>query len=336
MNIMTLKSLRIGIALLGLAIVFTLQACSRATDALVVYSGRTEDLIGPLLQEFSEETGIPVVVRYGQTAEMVATILEEGENTPADVIFAQDVGALGALSNHGRLHKLPVDVLAKVEPRFRSPQGQWIGVSGRARTIVYNTDRVNPDDLPATLDGFCEPEWKGRVGWAPANGSFQAHVTALRLLQGEESTRDWLECMRDNQTRVYAKNTPIVLAVIAGEIDAGLVNHYYLDRMQREQDGTLPAQNHIPTGGTLINAAGVGILDTSARVPHAEALARYLLSESAQTYFAEETLEYPLLQAMPLLGKRTPLEQIPTPDVDLSGLEDLEGTLRLLQDTGVL
>lgn len=306
------------------------------SNAITVYSGRSEDLIQPLIARFTETTGIRVFIRYGQTAEMAATILEEGDNSPADVFFAQDAGALGALARTGRLTTLPVTLLERVEPRFRSAQDQWVGVSGRARVVVYNINRLSPDDLPADLSGFCDPAWNGRVGWAPANGSFQAFVTALRVMDGEKAAQDWLTCMQANGTRAYAKNTPIIAAVEAGEIDVGLVNHYYIHAIQQERQTTLHVRNHYFDSGVLVNVAGAGIVDTSKNKALAERFIRYLLSEPAQRYFTDQTFEYPLSTDIQPNPSLPPLRTLHTPSVDLGELDDLEGTLRMMQDLRIL
>ena len=305
---------------------------------LTIYSGRTESLVGPLLDRFEQETGLNVEVRYGDTAEMAATILEEGSNSPADVYYGQDAGALGALAKAGRLSALPEATLNRVEPRFRSPEGLWVGTSGRARTVVYNTNNLTEADLPDDIFGFCDPQWQGRLGWAPTNGSFQAFITALRVSEGEERAGEWLECIQANEPNVYPNNTSIVEAVGSGEIDAGFVNHYYLFRFLAE-DPTFPARNYSPRAGdtgAMVNVAGVGIVDTTDNREAAEAFVNFLLSDEAQRYFNEETTEYPLSADIELNELLTPLDSIKTPEIDLSNLDDLEGTLQLLQEKGVL
>jgi iron(III) transport system substrate-binding protein len=305
---------------------------------LTIYSGRSEDLVGPLIEQFEQETGLNVEVRYGDTAEMAATILEEGANSPADVYYGQDAGALGALAQAGRLAPLPDSILNQVEPRFRSPEGLWVGTSGRARTVAYNTETLAEADLPDDIFGFCAPEWEGRIGWAPTNGSFQAFVTALRVIEGEDRAREWLSCLQANDPQVYPKNTPIVAAVGAGEIDVGFVNHYYLFRFLAE-DPDFPVRNYSPRSGdagAMINVAGVGMVDTSDNPDAAEAFVNYLLGQSSQEYFNTQTNEYPLAGNVALNPLLVPLNQIQTPDIDLSNLDDLEGTLLLLQELGIL
>lgn len=314
------------------------ESFAATDDELVVYSGRSEELVGPIIDRFSEETGIVVAVRYGDTAEMANLILTEGENSPADVYFAQDAGALGAVAGEGLLATLPEDILGQVDERFRSPDGQWVGLSGRARVIAYNTENVDPADLPDSIFGFTDPEWSGRIGWAPTNGSFQAFVTALRVLEGEDRAREWLEGIQANEPNVYEGNNPALEAVIAGEIDVAFINHYYL--MQRlAEDPDVTAANHFLTDGdpgALVNVAGVGILETADQTDAAEQLVEFLLSQEAQAYFADETKEYPLAAGVEPDPELPPLADIATPDIDLSDLSDLEGTLELLQDVGIL
>jgi iron(III) transport system substrate-binding protein len=307
-------------------------------DALIVYSGRTEELVGPIIERFETESGIDVEVRYGDTAEMANTILTEGDNSPADVFFAQDAGALGALADGGRLAVLPDEVLGSVDDRFHSPDGEWVGISGRSRVVAYNTENVSEDELPDTIFGFTDPEWSGRIGWAPTNGSFQAFVTALRVIEGEDRAREWLEGIQANEPRVYEGNNPALEAVIAGEIDVAFINHYYLmQRLAEEPD--VPAANYFLTDGdpgALVNVAGVGILTTADGADGARALVEFLLSEEAQTYFAEETEEYPLIEGVDPDPALPPLSDIGTPEIDLSDLSDLDGTLQLLQEVGIL
>jgi iron(III) transport system substrate-binding protein len=279
-----------------------------------VYSGRNEELVGPIIERFEEESGIDVEVRYGDTAELAATILEEDANSPADVFLSQDAGALGAVADRGLLSPLSGNVLERVEERFRDPDDRWVGVSGRARVVTYNTEALG-------------------------NGSFQAFVTALRLIEGEEAAREWLEGIEANYPREYENNLAILQGVASGEIEAGFVNHYYLFQLQEEEGGDVPANNYYFRNGdpgALVNVAGVGILGTSDNAPEAGELLAFLLSEEAQQYFADETFEYPLVEGIPTNEELVPLSEIETPNIDLSNLDDLEGTLELLRETGVL
>lgn len=234
---------------------------------------------------------------------------------------------------------LPNDVLDRVPANFRSPNGTWIGLSGRARVIVYNTDRVSPDDLPSDLRGFTEPEWEGRIGWPPTNGSFQAMVTAMRVMWGEAETRAWLEGIQANNPQAYPRNTPTVAAAGAGEIDVGFVNHYYLYRFLAEEGEGFAARNAHLTGGgpgAIILVAGAGVLEGADNSENAIKFIEFLMSTDAQQYFADETYEYPVVEGLRINPLLTPLSEINAPRVDMGDLGDLEGTLDLLRDTGIL
>ena len=309
-----------------------------ADETVTIYSGRSEELVGPLLEMFREESGIEVEARYGDTAEMANLILTEGENSPADVFFAQDAGALGAVAEQGHLAPLPEEVLGAVDERFRSPDGEWIGVSGRARVVAYNTENLTEADLPDSIFGFTDPEWSGRIGWAPTNGSFQSFVTALRAIEGEERAREWLEGIEANEPSVYEGNNQALDAVIAGEVDVAFINHYYLmQRLVEDPDAT--AANYFLTDGdpgALVNVAGAGILTTAQHAEAARQVIEFLISEQAQEYFATETKEYPLIDGVEPDADLPPLDGIGTPEIDLSDLSDLEGTLELLQEVGIL
>jgi iron(III) transport system substrate-binding protein len=315
------------------------EALTPGEGALVIYSGRSEELVGPLFEQFEEESGVDVQVRYGDTAELAATILEEGENSPADLFFAQDPGALGALTDEGRFRPLPQDVLDRVPAHFRSDDGVWVGTSGRARVVAYNTEELSEADLPGSIFGFTDPEWEGRIGWAPTNGSFQAFVTALRVLEGEDVARDWLEGIQANDPFVYPDNSTALEGVASGEVEVAFVNHYYLYQALEEQGEDFPARNYyLKNGdpGALVLAAGAGILDTARNPEAAQSFLEFTLTEEAQRYFADETYEYPLVEGVEPAEGIVPLSEIQSPRVDLSNLDDLQGTLELLQETGVL
>ena len=326
--------------LLPLVAVALLASCGGGGDTLTVYSGRSQSLVQPVLDDFTKETGIDIRVKYASSSGIVGLILEEGDNSPADVVFLQDPGSLGALSQEGLLRRLPDDLLNTVGSQFRARTGDWVGVSGRARTVVYNTANIDPEkDLPDSILDFTDPKWKGRIGWAPSNGSFQAFVTGLRLLRGEEEARRWLEGIQANDAQIYPKNTPIVDAAARGEIDVGFVNHYYLHRFLAEEGEDFGARNHYLKGGdpgALVLAAGTGILRTSGNRAAAERFVEFLLSRESQEYFVVETKEYPLVPGVEAADQLPPVDQLEPPDLDLSNLADLEGTLKLLREVGIL
>lgn len=305
--------------------------------ALVVYSGRSEELVGPLIDQFTEETGITVSVRYGGSTELATTLLAEGDATEADVFFAQDPASLGAVST--MMTELDASILDRVPARFADSDGRWVGTSGRARVVVYDTEQVDTADLPQTLDDLVDERWAGQMAVAPTNGSFLAFVAAMIESDGEDATLDWLERLAANQPVDFPSNSPIVAAADAGEVTLGLVNHYYLLRLQAEGAGQRAA-NHFPTGGdsaSLVMPAGAGILANSDQPGSAARFVEFLLSEAAQTYFATETFEFPLVSGVEAPEGLPSIDEISTPAIDLSKLADhLERATDLVTEAGLL
>ena len=310
---------------------------------LIIYSGRSESLVQPIIDQFAAETGINVEVRYGSTSEMAGVLLEEGVNSPADLFYAQDPGGLGAVSAAGLLMPLPEETIAQVPARFAPEDRTWVGISGRARVVVYNSNAISDpsSQLPADIFDFVNPEWNGRIGWAPTNGSFQAMVTAMRATWGEDKTRSWLEGIQANNPVVYPKNTPIVAGVAAEEVDVGFVNHYYLYRFLAEEGDGFPARNHfLPGGGpgSLIMVSGVGILNTANNAANAQRFIGFLLSLQAQQYFADETYEYPVVQGVSIDPGLSPLAELDdiALNITMTDLADLAGTQDMLLELGII
>ncbi len=304
--------------------------------SLVIYSGRSESLVAPVIQRFRDASGLDVRVKYGGSSEIAATIEEEGADSPADVFWAQDPGALGALAP--RFRPLPEDVAAAVPDWARHDEGLWVGISGRARVIVYNAE-IPQGELPQSLEELTDPKWKGRVGWPPSNSSFRVMITAMRQMWGEGKTREWLEGMLANDVKVFPRNTPLAAATGAGEVDLGLVNHYYLHRFLAEEGEEFGARNlYLNDGGpgSLVMVAGAGVLDSADNPENAVGFIRFLLSEVAQQYFAASTFEYPLVEGGRIHSPLPPLGELSGPDIDLALLGDLAGSEALLRETGVI
>ena len=302
----------------------------------VLYSGRNEKLIGALLQQFTEQTGIKVEARYGETAEMAATLIEEGQRTPADVFFSQDAGALGAIAKANLAKPLPQDLVSKIPARFAGPDRRWVGVSGRARTIVYNPKKLKPAQLPQSLDEVANAKWAGRWGLAPLNASFQAQMAVYNALNGEEALDRLLQSMVKAKPRRYPRNSAIVDAVASGEIDWGLVNHYYAWEAKRERPN-LPVENFfMPKGdaSSFVNVAGVALLDD--RDADAMEFVRFLQTPEAQSYFANRTFEYPLVSDVQPSIALQPLDSLRTPDIDFARVSEvLPATLAKINESGL-
>lgn len=307
------------------------------TETLVLYSGRNENFVQPVVDSFTAETGITVDVRYAGTGDLATTLLAEGDNTPADVFWAQDPAFIGGIAKEGMLTELPDDVLDLVDERFRDAGGNWVGITGRARVMVRNTDLVTDAEVPESVWELTGPEWTGRVGIAPTNGSFVAFVTGMVLAEGEERTREWLEGMAANDPVIFDGNGPIVDAVVAGDLPAGLVNHYYL--LQRiDQLGEVPAVNHFFADGDpggLVMAAGAGVLAASEDQDAATDFVRHLLSAESQAHFLT-LFEYPLISGAGTPEGQLPLPSLPTLDISLTDTADtLDPALTLIAESGL-
>lgn len=328
---------------LGLLAALALPACGgdaaggKSADALTIYSGRQERLVGPLLQQFERESGVKLSVRYGDSAELAATLAEEGERTPADVVLLQDAGALGAVEKAGLLAPLPAELLERVDERYRSPDGRWVGVTGRSRVVAYSTERVKPGELPDSIFAFTEPRWKGRIGFPPPNASFQAFVSAMRLSVGDRRTEDWLEGLKRNEPTLLENNIQTEEAIAAGEIDVGFVNNYYLGELKQERPD-FPVENHyLRPGdpGSLVNVSGIGLVAGSERADAGRRLADFLLSREAQEDFRSRLFEYALVDGVAPPEGSPPLAELQGPDISLGALgAKLESTLQMLAEVG--
>jgi iron(III) transport system substrate-binding protein len=309
------------------------------TPGITLYSGRIPAAIGPAVDAYEAEAGRDVQVRFADTADLAATLVEEGDASPADAFFAQEPGAIAALSEAGLLAKLPADILDRVEPRFRDPGGRWIGVTGRARIVAYDREDVKVSELPPSPFRLTAPAWKGRVGWSPASSSMQEYVTALRARYGDERTREWLEAMVVNGAVAFPDNVAIRDAIAGGEIDVGLINHYYVAQAIAAEGPGYPVGVYFPPGGlgSLMLLTSVGVLESSDRKPEAFDFVRSLLSDGSQAFFTNSSKEYPLARdARPDPSLSVPIAQIPISGNDLVDLTELQATIELMQESGAL
>lgn len=309
-------------------------------QSVTLYSGRNEELVGPLLEQIEEATGVAVEVRYGDTAEMAAQILEEGEATPADVFFGQDAGALGALAGEGRLAELPPEILDAVNDEYQATDGTWVATSARARVVAYDPAQVTEADLPQNLDALLDPRWNGLIGYPPTNASWQAFVTGLRVDRGEDGAREWLEGFAANNPVRFENNNGTLDGVDGGNVALGLINHYYIYPRFEEfgMDG-VNARIHYVGGGDplgLVNVAGAGVVAETDAPEAAQAVVEFLVSEQAQQYFTDETAEYSVRDGVTsTVHDLPPIDALQNPDIDLAELSSLEETLALLQETGL-
>jgi iron(III) transport system substrate-binding protein len=306
--------------------------------SLTLYSGRHEWLVGRLIEHVEGlYDDFSVDVRYNSASTLVNEIVNAGQNSDADLFYTVNAGALGQLAGEGRTTALPEEVLEKVDSAYRPDDGQWIGTSGRARTVPYNTDALSDSDIPDDVMSFPDTDaFQDAMGWAPSYGSFQAFVTAMRILEGEDATREWLQGMLDAGVSRYADEQRVADAVANGEIKAGFANHYYIQRvLSSDEDAPIATSFTENDAGSIFNVAGAAVVDTASDEDLAANFVRHLLSAEAQEYFAIETLEYPLIEGVEPVGGLPSIDEIDSPDIDITQLSDLGPTIDLMRDVGI-
>ncbi len=320
-----------------------LTGCSssdeQATDVteLTIYSGRSEEFIAPFFAQWEAQSGIKLNIRYGDSAELAAQILEEGSNSPADLFLSQDAGSLGAVAEAGLFTQLSDEIASAIPATYVAANRNWVGVTGRARVFAYAPDRVKV--LPQSVTDLTKSEYKNQIGIAPTNSSFQAFVTALIENKGADFAKDWLEGLKKNGVKIYAKNSGIVEAIDKGEISIGLVNHYYIWEVSEGLGRVINVKNGFFTAGdlgNLINVSGAGVLASSKKYAAAEDLINYLTSAATQAKFVEDTHEYSLVSGAPAPADLPALDQIGAPTVDLDALKNIKATQDLLIEVGLL
>ncbi len=331
---MSARRTLVALALLALL----LPACSRGgDDRLTIYSSRARSVLDPLLQRYMEQTGRRIDVHYGESADLAERIEEEGDDSPADLFLSQSPGALDRLSTKAVLAELPAGVLDLVDARFRSEAGEWVGLSGHRRVLLYSTGDVTDAELPAAVLDLTAPNYADRVAVAPTSASFQDFVTAMRQSIGDDQTLAWLTALEANGAKTYSDSAAIAPAVGRGDVDLGLVNHPD-DELAKVENPKMATADHLLEAGDLGNlvlVSGIGLLRSSDHQDEARQLVNFLLGPQAQTYFADEALEYPLAGGASPAAALAPLDSIGAPAVDLSSLGDLETTVRLIEASGL-
>ncbi len=316
-------------------------SAARQGPSLTVYSGRDERLVKPIMERFTKETGIELQVRYASSASLANALVEEGRNSPADVFWATEPGTLGLVAARGLLARLPAKLVARVPSRFSTASRRWVGTSARSRVLVYNTRSLTAAELPSSVWELTRPRWRGKVGIAPTNGSFQAFLGATIYLYGEDRVRDWLRGLEANDVKLFPNNTSIVQAVGRGDILLGLVNHYYLYNVLADSPG-LPVRNawfKAGDPGNLVLAAGVGIVSATRQPALAQRFVEFLLSRWAQRYIARGPglAEYPVVKGVQPRPGLPPLKEIAGPKYPLGRLAtDLPAAVKLLLEEGLL
>ncbi|MDO5681802.1 MAG: iron ABC transporter substrate-binding protein [Propionibacteriaceae bacterium] len=311
-----------------------------AEGALVIYSGRSEKLVSPVLEQLEQAIGRDVEVQYAGTAELAAKLMEEGNRSPADVYFSQDAGALGALKKADMLATLDPATVEGVVPAFVDGDRKWVATSGRARVVAYNPEKAPAGADLKTVDDLLKPEFKGQIGYAPTNASFQSFVTALRVAKGEDGAKKWLEDFKALEPRSYANNNAALEAVERGEVGLGLINHYYWHKFAegKNPDEVKSKLTYFPASDPagLINVAGAAALESSKRPESAQKAVAFLVSPAAQEYFAKDTAEYPVRADVKPSFDLAPLDLSAASNIDLNDLDSLDKTQAMLQAVGMI
>jgi iron(III) transport system substrate-binding protein len=313
----------------------------KQAQSLTIYSGRDEALVKPIMERFTRETGIELRVRYASSVSLATALIEEGSNSPADVFWATEPGTLGLVAARGLLKRLPQRTIGKVPSRFSTRSRRWVGTSARSRVLVYNTRSLRARDLPTSVWQLTNRRWKGKIAVAPTNGSFQAFVGATIHLYGEARVRNWLRGLKANDVKFYPNNTTTVQAVGRGDVQVGLVNHYYVYNVLADTPD-LPVKNHwFRPGdpGALVLTAGVGIVSATERDGAAQRFVDFLHSKWAQRFIARGpgAAEYPVIKGVPRRPGLPPLAKIKGPKYSLGRLAaDLQPAIRLLIAEGYI
>ena len=305
---------------------------------LVIYSGRGEALVAPLVETYQQQTGQQVSVRYGRDAELITALAEEGQRSSADLFWGNSPGALETLHSAGQFSPLS-EGLFKSVLGYNPADRAWVPLSIRMRVLAYDPAAVSESDLPASvLDLPKRTELKGRIGWTPTYPSFHDFITAMRKVQGEDATREWLVAMQALEPKAYASNVPLIQGLLAGEISVGLTNHYYIQRFLKS--GAEIGTHYFAPGdvGSLALVTGAGILTGAQHSEAAQSFIEFLLSPQAQQFVTGELMEYPVVSGVVQPQSLLPFSELAerAPELELSQLNDLEGTLALLRELGIL
>ena len=328
--------------LAALLIVLLAPVPAGAADSLVVYSGRAERLIKPVLDAFQQKTGVGIQLLSSGTTELVNRLQAEGARTAADVFITNDAGSLERARELGLLTPVPVEGLdAAIPAAYRALDNSWIGLSGRLWVPVYNKTQVKPDAISSVLD-LADPKWKDKIAIPNAGSEYlQAGVSVIKAAYGDERTMQFLKGLKANAgTQVYQKSSQIVEAVAKGQVPVGIVNHYYVYRQLATQPdaaiGIVIPDQRDGAMGVIINVAGIGIVKGSKHLEAAKRLVEFLISSDGQKLFADLNKEYPLrpgVAADPELPDRTSFRPATVPLTKLSELR--EPAMALIEQAGL-
>ncbi len=332
--------LRAGLGLATLTLVSPLlAACGEDEPKLVIYNAQHEPLLKELAPAFTKETGIEVELRNAKDLELSNQLVQEGKASPADVFLTENSPAMSQVEAAGLFEKLPADLVAPIPEQYRPRSGLWTGFVARSTVLVYNTDQTDASKMPASILDLARPEWKGRISFSPTGADFQAIVAAIVDLEGEAATKAWLQGIKANG-KVYDGNNLVLEAVDSGEVEVGIVYHYYWERDHKENGDVSDSsaqyyfRNQDP--GAFVSVSGAGILASSDMKDEAEKFVEFLVGEKGQQVLADSyALEYPLNPAVTLEGVTQPFSALQPPAVNVSDL-DAKKVVDLMTEVGFL
>lgn len=335
-TLFTRRQLLGGLAVSAVGLGYQSSTVQAQTQELIIYSGRKEPLIQPVLDQFQKATNIRIVLRSGDASALANQLLEEQNNPRADIYIANDAGVLGKLTDAGVLQPYSSPETEKIPSGYRG--SGWIGVTGRARVIMYNKNMLK-DDLPTSVLDLTDPRWKGKLAAAgTSNESMLGHLTALRELIGDTKTRDFVKGLVANQTTFFKGHTEVRKAVGRGEFPLGLLNHYYyhLQLAEGSPVGVIYPDQSSAQMGTVINVSGAGIIKGAKNLAAARRFVDFLLTAPAQQTFAKANYEFPLLPGVAAQEGVRSLADFKVAPVALSSLgKELDSTLKLATGAGM-
>lgn len=325
--------------------VFALGACGSGDGAdgdrptLTLYNAQHEDLVSAMVDAFTAETGIDVEIRSGADFELANQLAQEGEASPADVFVTENSPAMSLVDGAGLFAPVDADTLAQVPDEYEAADGRWLGFAARATTLVYNPAVVEEADLPTSIMDLADPQWEGRIGIAAAGADFQAIVSAVLELEGEQATADWLAALKQNAL-IYPSNIAVMAAANVGQIQAGIMYHYYWYQDQAEA-GEQSANTELKffgnqDPGAFVSVSGAGVLASSEHPEEAQQLVAFLTGDAGQQVLADSTaLEYTLNPDVAANSALPPLDSLEPPVVDPNSLNGPE-VVALMQQAGLL
>ena len=303
---------------------------------LTLYNGQHKEIGEAIAKAYEAKTGIHVNVRKGSSNQLASQVMEEGERSPADLIYTEESPPLNNLGEKGFLAKTDDSTLNMLPPEYVAKDGSWIGVTARVRVVAYNPKLIDEKDLPETVLEFAEPQWQGKVGFVPTSGAFQEQAVAIIKLHGREAAEEWLTGLRAFG-KTYTNNMVALKAVENGEIATVLVNNYYWFALQREK-GQLDSKLHYFSNGDaggLITISSAAVLKSSKHPREAQALLAYMASEEGQRVITQTTAEYPLHKGMVSDRGLKPFDELQAPAITPADIGNAEDALDMERDVGL-